>query len=400
MNESKQKNFRILVLGEMVEPRSAALRILQTMSIRLAEIGHNVTFLHPAPQRAFVPRVAERKEGYVRIETPGLFSKPMRRGGFSVLDFLTKTATAMFGRFDIVHASVAHRPAQMLPSLMSKVVHGSTTVDEWWEWYDSDGRATLRTGLRQRIVGAYDDMMELRAKRLYSGTVAISSPLARRLPPDHKVVVLNGGAEVGKLTPYPIEQARQHLSLPSDWFIVGMVGAAGADHYDNGPFLDAFEQLCPQYPQLRLFITGEPKYIESELKSRPMGDRIIYPGWLEYEDYNRHLSACNLFSLPLKNIPRNTGRWPHRIGDFLALDRPVLSNPTGDLVPLFDSYRVGLLCPENAAGFGKVLGDILDGKIDLEEHHFDSLMVAREVLAFSRRVDGILEFYEQLSETD
>jgi len=159
---------------------------------------------------------------------------------------------------------------------------------------------------------------------------------------------------------------------------------------------DAFSKLSQEYDNIRLFVTSADKeYVSDFLKTVSYRDKIIYKGWLEFDDYNRYLSSCNLFALPYRNITRNAGRWPNKIGDFLCLNRPVISNPTGDLRDFFDKYNIGFLCDETVDAFYQLLTKIICKEIDLSEYHSDAMFVAREILDFDKRIDSILNFYEQ-----
>ena len=107
------------------------------------------------------------------------------------------------------------------------------------------------------------------------------------------------------------------------------------DHYDNVMFFEAFDRLSDEYNNIKLFVTGEQKYIKRILSNYNFGDKVIYKGWLDFHVYNFFLSSCNIFVLPLRNNNRNAGRWPNKISDYFTLERPVFTNATGDLTTLF-----------------------------------------------------------------
>jgi len=167
------------------------------------------------------------------------------------------------------------------------------------------------------------------------------------------------------------------------------------DFEDNRLFLDAFSKLAKEYHNIRLLVTGNEEYVRTLFNGVSCRDKIICLGWLDFDDYNRHLSACDFFVLPLRNIPRNAGRWPNKIGDYLCLNRPIISNPTGDILDLFNKYKIGFICEETVDAFYHLLKRILEKKIQLADYHRDSKYVASEVLSFDRRVVSILRFYEE-----
>jgi len=99
--------------------------------------------------------------------------------------------------------------------------------------------------------------------------------------------------------------------------------------------------------------------------------------------------------LPFSNTLINAARWPNKIGDYLCLNRPVITNPTGDIKLLFDQYKVGILCDQTPEGFFYVINEILNKSIKLESYTEDSLYVANEVLSFDKRIDKYLEIFEK-----
>ena len=96
-----------------------------------------------------------------------------------------------------------------------------------------------------------------------------------------------------------------------------------------------------------------PASSSAEDKARILdAGRVVEFGFLSYDEYSTILSGADIFLFPFQNQPLNTGRWPNKIGDYMAAGRPTISNRTGDLVELFQKHRIGLLAsddPEDVA---------------------------------------------------
>jgi len=393
-----ESTLRILLLAEQMEGDQASFRIRLRHAERLAERGHRVTFAHPVQGRSLVGSRSAGVPGLTIVRTPGLAPARFRRGGFGLLDLLVKLRLVLGRRFDLVHTTAGHRPGQLLPALAARLFRGSVVVDEWWEWYGRGGRLETRRGPAEKLIGLYDRLTELPVKRCYSAVIAIASPLKHRVRDNGHITVLNGGAETDLLRPREQGAARQRLELDQDLFIVGLVGAGEADHPDNIPFLEAVKRCAVRHRRLRVFVTGQRSYIERRCLESDTGDRYLYRGWLAFDEYNDYLNACDLFALPLADIPRNAGRWPHKIGDFLALGKPVVTNPVGDLARLFRQHRLGLLCEHRAEGFEDALEQLLRGEADPEALCADSRRLANEDLSAERRTDETEALYRRLVE--
>jgi glycosyltransferase involved in cell wall biosynthesis len=225
--------------------------------------------------------------------------------------------------------------------------------------------------------------------------IAISSVLKRRLKRNDYVTVINGAAETNSIDYYDISVARDQLGLSGDIFIVGMSNFAEEDLGDNIVFLDAFAKLAKEYDHIRLFVTGEESFVRRYFGGTSYEDKLIFPGWLSFDAYSRYLCACSVLVLPFRNTPRNAGRWPNKIGDYLCANRPIISNRTGDISRLFDSFKIGFTCDETSEGFYRVLKPLLDEGTKLTEHCIDSAYISTEILSFDKRVCSIVDFYEQ-----
>lgn len=361
----------------------------------MAQRGHRVTLVTPYHKRRLFPSTAAIEGRLEVFYSPGWMSARLRRGGFSLLDMLYKVWTVLKLDFDVLHVTCGHRPAQLIPALAVRFLKRRPIVDEWWEWYGKGGRAELSTGILSRLIGIYDRLLELPTKSVYSAVVAISSKLKDRLKENGHVHVLHGGVEVDHLRSGDKGEARRQLGISDEAFLIGLISVGRAEHSDVLPFLLAFRQLAKNEPSLHLFVTGEENYIMEQLISQQGGRQVIYRGWLDLDQYSLFLRACDVFVLPLSNVPRNAGRWPHKIGDFLYFERPIISNPTGDLVDLFASKGIGFLCENKPDAYCELLNRLLKSGENLALLCLDSCQIAQE-LSSDKRVDSLLAIYKNV----
>jgi len=387
--------MHILWLGEMMPTGSCSYRIRHTEAKKLAERGHIITFVSPHHERRWFPSEVISANGFRVLHSPGWAPAAFRRGGFSFLDMLYKVWVVLTLDFDILHTTSGHRPAQLIPALAARILKRRPIVDEWWEWYGRGGRAELNRGIIGRMIGLYDRLFELPAKALYSRVIAISSKLKDRLDKNQHVHVLHGGVEVDHLVPGDKKEARRQLGLSDQFFLLGLISVGRSEHSDLLPFLCAFRQLTERQPSLRLFVTGEDNYVYDQFLNQKGGERVIYKGWLDLEQYSLYLRACDVFVLPLSNVPRNAGRWPHKIGDFLYFGRPIITNPTGDFVELFADRRLGFLCENEPDAYRELLGRLLRDGDNLTLACSGSRQMALE-LSSDKRVDSLLLIYRDV----
>ena len=394
---NNNQTIRILSLGEMMPIGSCSYRIRHTEAKNLAALGHSVSFVTPHCERRCFPSKGESTKRFQIFFSPGWAPTALRRGGFSLLDMLYKLCLVLLLDYDVLHVTCGHRPAQLIPALAARFFKRRPTIDEWWEWYGEGGRSDVRNkGIMQNLIVVYDRLFELKAKAWFTSIIVISSKLKLRLCNSHHVKVLHGGVEVDHLTPGDKCTARNALGLQDDLFVIGLSSVGLADHNDLLPFFVAFRELAEKDSSLRLFVTGEEVYVQEQFIDQPGGSQILYKGWLELDEYSLYMRSCDVFVLPLFDVPRNAGRWPHKMGDFLYFERPIISNPTGDLPELFANKRLGYLC-ENAPDVYCRLLEKLRGmsEDDLKQECVDSRQTA-EALSSDRRVDSLVGIYKSV----
>ncbi len=387
--------MKILMLVDYIENYNcpASFKIKHLTSKLIAEKGNNVTFVFPSNCSLQLKRRPSNVKNLSIIATPGLLPKKFRTGGFSLLDIFYKCKLVYCGNYDVIHTTCGHRPAQLIPALIGKYLKKCIIIDEWWEWYGKGGYSEIRKGMIGKLIAAYDIFFELSTKPVFDKVIPITHVLKNRLKNKKNVIVLHGGAETGNLMAYDISFARKKIGLPENYFIIGMSNLSEDDYNDNQLFLHAFENLSEQFESIRLFITGESDYITDLLSRCTYKDKVLYKGWLDFKDYNYYLSSCNVFVLPLRNIPRNAGRWPNKILDYFALNRPVITNATGDIRHLFEKYNLGFICEETSKSFYEQICTLIKDKTG-QKNDLDSRSLAQQ-MSIDNRIDSIIDIYKK-----
>jgi len=383
----------ILSISVAGHTKSSPHRIRYNTADRMAEKGHDVTFMVPG-KPSLRAKHAIVNTRFTRIYTPGILSAHMRRGGFSFLDMLYKSYFVLRNKFDVIQVVGGHRPANFLPCLLAKYIRRSIIVDECWEWLGRGGFAdNPGKGLFSRAKAFYDALFDVKLNNIYDDIIVISTELKNRFNNEPNVTVIHGGAETENLKDYTMKDARNKLGIDPSHFIVGMSNVAPMDHYANQSFFESLPELLKKHDHVRLLVTGpDTDYIQEIVSQQHLKDRIIYPGWLDFNAYNTFLSACNLFVLPYPDNTINKARWPNKISDYFCLNRPVITNPTGDVKKYFEKYRLGILCENKPDAYVKAV-EILMRQKNALKYCSDALFIATNELSFNCRVDKFLRIF-------
>ena len=96
-----------------------------------------------------------------------------------------------------------------------------------------------------------------------------------------RLLALINGVDTQRFHPADRRKAREHLGLPRDAVIAGLVARYGA-FKRHAALVEAFEQLADQHPQLRLVFVGdggpEKESVQRQVAASPYSSRILLAG--------------------------------------------------------------------------------------------------------------------------
>ena len=347
------------------------------------------------------PECTQEVHSGVRICTYPKWIPVLKKGPpeFNPVEIVIRVWDVLKSRYDVIHTLPGHRPSHFLPCIISKKLYKTLIIDEWWEWFGTEGISAGKRGLGE-LLARYEQLTELRLKKYYDVVFSISKALVDRLPEavQKKCIVLHGGMDDRKLIAYDLKKARDGVDLDPTAFYVGMSNICRLDHPDNIPLFRAFSEFSKQHADAKLVVSGEESYIDSDVCSLVGEENVVNIGWQSFDKYNYYLSACNLFVLPFPPTKRNEGRWPNKLGDYIWLKRPVITNPTGELIEIMEKCKLGY-CNENSED--QYLLSLEQAYMDWQQDKLPTIDPASSgLITVTQRKERILEIYEQgLSET-
>ena len=380
--------MKILFLNHNVKGIGTYIRCFN-FAKHMVRFGHSVVLLTSAPQFMIKPK-KEMIDGVEVVCMPDIMAKRFRNGGLGPIDTILRCLFLLGREFDIVE-NFDHRPAVLYPALVGKYLRKMPLVSEWTDLHGTGGSLSNRPKLLQQLIRPYEDFTEKKSKKLSEKLVVISRGLQERAinlgVPESRIVYIPGGADVEKIVPRPKSEVRKNLGLPSDKKII--VYTAGT-HYNTDFFIKAINHIQKARKDVVLVTTGD--VFENRHKEALFDpNRIIELGFLPYEKYTALLPCADVFVFPFTNSSLNTGRWPNKIGDYMAAGRPTVSNRTGDIVRLFDEHKIGFLASDNPGHFAaKTLELLANQKLSSEigmrarqtaERHYDWRLLSKKLEA-------------------
>ncbi|MCS6800669.1 MAG: glycosyltransferase [Chloroflexota bacterium] len=340
------------IAGETGEfARAAAL------AKHLGRRGHEVTVVAASTTRHVGGRHVLR-EGVSCWEAGGLGPRKLRQTGVDPTEIATRLLVSDRA-FDVVHAFSPRPTAAWHAARLRR--SGVPLVYDWADLLGFGGFASQRRGVIGYVIGLIDTRLEEAIVTSADSVTAISTFLARRAlrlrAPRGGVWLLPPGADSEAIFPVDQRAARRALGIPQGCLLVGF---AGFHRLDVDLLAAVLARLSPRYPALRLAVAGPSgAFLQRQLDPR-WRDRLIRFPSLSGERYRNFLGCADVLLLPYPGRRYNLARYPHKIGEYLASGRAIVTNPTGDMGALLARHSAALLVEETAAGLAEGVARCLE----------------------------------------
>jgi glycosyltransferase involved in cell wall biosynthesis len=343
------RRYRIAFLTHNLAGVGGSYQRALGLAAGLARRGHRVSLL--ASRRRPGSGLSLREvEGVTIVEQPDLAPRRLRHGGLSPFDLAARVSYLLRTAPEIVHG-MDHRPAVSVPGWIWKRRARGRYVSDWADLWGPDGIARMRRWPVGAVLGRADGFGERWVRQWADATTVISRDLGQRcaafgLPPE-RIVLLPPGAYGWRRPAAGRPDLRRRFGLPED---APIVASAGFAEYDDDLLGATFVDLMRRTSRVQVVtLGGSHRGPAARLAAAGAGDRHHNLGFLSTADFEAALAAADVFLLPYSDRPINRGRFPNKVGEYLAAGRPIVANPTGEVGRLLREHRVGLLAEEEPA---------------------------------------------------
>jgi glycosyltransferase involved in cell wall biosynthesis len=144
---------------------------------------------------------------------------------------------------------------------------------------------------------------------------------------------------------------------------------AGSPFYDQTIqfILDAMAFVWKKYPECTLVITGfqigEPasEMVIKKIKEQSLTGRVELAGYLPRNELLNKYAQASALLIPLFDDIRSRARFPTKIGEYLASNRPIVTNSVGEAARYFVDGKNAYMCaPGDAILYGKKIIEVLE----------------------------------------
>jgi glycosyltransferase involved in cell wall biosynthesis len=311
----------------------------------LVERGHKVTVIVTAQHRRF-GIVESTQDGVRIIEAPDLLWNKLR-SGWDIWSLLNRIAYLSKEEpdYDLVQCFET-RPATIHPANYFVSKHNLPLLSDWMDWWGHGGIIdVLRPSWYRLLFGRFETYYEEAFRPMCDGITTISTGLIRRAEglgiSSDRLYYLPGGTIPENHVVRSKEECRARFGLPLD---APMLAFVSADSYlDMDLIMGSLRIVAQKFPTVKLILTGHvlPSVVKLAVKYgvEPYIQQI---GFVPHEDLTWWLGCADVCLLPFPNTVYNIGRWPNKVGHYMSLERPIVTNPYGDIKGLIEEHKVGL----------------------------------------------------------
>ena len=330
-------------------------------SRELVRRGHDVTVVTTSDNsRRGITEYDENGVRYV-LMPDALWGR--LRTGWDVWNLAHRLFYLRHQSFDLIHAFET-RPATIHPVQYLLRKKPTPLVIDWIDWWGRGGLVREnRPAWYPYVFGWVETFYEEHYRTLADGTTVISHALGERaesLGVDPKTIFwIPNGAPVDLFQVLPPKQHRRDYGLPEDAFIIADSALDVLLGMDIP--MKALRKVVESHPDVFLLMTGNrQKELRKLAEKIGVGEHFIHLGSLPYTEVPKALSCADVFVMSYPDRIANRGRWPGRIGTFLAMGRPVISNPVGEVKMLLEQEAVGLLAAEDPEDMARKIVQLKD----------------------------------------
>jgi glycosyltransferase involved in cell wall biosynthesis len=324
----------------------------------LARRDHHVTIMTVSNTRRFRAEVRHEGERLTIVEGPNWLDEILPWHASGPLEIWLRLRELWTGAYDVVYA-FEYQPNIAIPVAIARRFRSFTLISDWCDWHAGAG---YHFG-GYRLAHAIDRYFEERIRHRADFVTTINRTLFDRARAigvaAWRLAIVGEGVDPSYIVPLDRQAARRELGIPDTGPIVGTI--RDADRC-TAILCEAVRLL----PGVRLLAIGSnPAAAIEHARRAGISDRLVATGRVSDADLPKYLAAADVLALPLADNLVNRGRWPHKLGDMLAAQRPVVISHGGEFSELIEQRACGVVTDYSAAGFARAIEDVLARP----EHH-------------------------------
>ncbi len=213
--------------------------------------------------------------------------------------------------------------------------------------------------------------------------------------PSEKITLLHTGVHHSRFSPErELPPMRERFGFSKEDIVVGMV-ARIQPHRRFEIFLQAFQNLAPQFPHLKALIVGRGTHIQEvaiePVKKAGLSSRFMFSGFLEGDEYVGALKAMDILVFM---VPGRDGSC-RAVREAMAMGLPVLAGNQGILPELVNKANGGNIFEYRSESLENEMRKwILDKELRVRAGRKNREFALKN-FSYSKESEKILEVYKE-----
>lgn len=146
--------------------------------------------------------------------------------------------------------------------------------------------------------------------------------------------------------------------------------------------IDAYRMLPQRTARLLLIISGSPAGLQKIADYVGKDDNIVIESNIEYERLVNLYSSALALLIPLRPTPQDLNRFPHKISEYTASKRPIITTGVGEVVHYFTDKESAIIADGFAASqLSKAMTWAVENKEQLDQIGINGFLIGLQ--AFS-----------------
>ena len=254
---------------------------------------------------------------------------------------------------DLIHA---HSPVlNALPALWTRMSLRIPVVYEMrasWEDAAVDHGTTTEGSLRYRVSRTLETFALKRADRITTICEGLRGDIAVRGIDPARITVIPNAVDVGNFQFGVAADPALRARLGLDGCTV--LGFAGSFYGYEGLHLlvEAFAQLLPQSPMLRLLLVGggpQDAALKAQVAAAGIADKVVFTGRVPHSEVQRYYELIDVLAYPRLPIRLTELVTPLKPLEAMAQGRMFVASDVGGHRELIRHGETGFLCPAGDA---------------------------------------------------
>lgn len=396
--------MHILILNHNFRGHGTYWRALQ-FARQLHQRGHEISMFCVASDKRYRARRCHA-ERFTLFETPHWAPGLDPQEGWGPLDAAFRIAQSAKQRVDLAY-SFSHKLNCTAPARAARLRSGCPWLSDWCDWWGgpeglfhrwvipSDSFGALPAPVRawRRLFFKLEERREEQVRHSADLITVICSALAERARQlgtrPERVLHIPSGAPTDAIQPGDKREARRRLGLDEKSYVIGYMANV---HLDEDLLLGAFAKLLEGFPEATLLVIGPEfdhprRFLSEEAQRRSVREL----GSVPFADLPTPLAASDVLLMPLSDCHYNHGRWPNKIGDYVAAGRPIVATDVGDAPALVGQHEIGWVGPPTPEGLALALAEAWDNRDSWDERGRRARHVAETTLSWSTLTDRLID---------